>query len=240
MKIIVLIILCVIGYAVFETVRVRALVTTSAQLVAQAMRYERETEGPRILVIGDSTAAGVGAASPEESVPGRVGSFLEASVENHAVSGAVVSEIMAQFKDAKEEAYDLILIQGGANDIIQLLPLETTVMQMEALLSHARTKSDRVVLLTAGKVGDAPLFPRIAAPYFTHRAAWLREEFIRISEERGVNYVDLFSAADVFKTDTSRYYAPDFFHPSGNGYEVWFIEAQKIIEEEWPEIVHAK
>lgn len=240
--ILILIVLTVFVYIAFEAIRVRGLITMSSRLVTDAERYERtpETGRPRILVVGDSTGAGVGADAPEHSVPGRIARLLDATVENRAVSGAVVREIALQFAEAREVRYDLILIQGGANDIIQLYPLGETVTEMQALLEAAQKKSDRVILITAGKVGDAPLFPRVVAPYFTHRAALLRTEFMRISAETGAHYVDLFSAADVFKSDPTHFYAADFFHPSGNGYEVWAREASQIIVKEWPDLVHAE
>ena len=59
-----------------------------------------------MLVLGDSTAVGIGAMRPEESVAGRVSNFLNADrVENYAVSGAVTNDLNEQMKNAALPKY---------------------------------------------------------------------------------------------------------------------------------------
>jgi lysophospholipase L1-like esterase len=224
-------------YAVYEYVRISGLLRESGNLVRSAVPYARADGARTMLVLGDSTAVGVGGA-PEESVPARVSRLIDASVENYAESGAKTSELAEQRARAKRERYDLILIQAGANDVIGVARLDDAAADMKTHVRAARSMSDRVILLTSGKVGDAPLFPAIARSFFTRRAAELREAFTTLARREGAEYVDLFSATDVFKTDYARFYAPDRFHPSGEGYRVWFEEVRKTIQYAWPELIH--
>ncbi len=44
-------------------------------------------------------------------------------------------------------------------------------------------------------------------------------------------YVDLFRERkdEIFNTDIPRYYAPDLFHPSGDGYGVWYSSLKALL-----------
>ena len=240
MKMLVLVVLLVlISYIAYECVRISKLVAKSRALVESSRSFQRTDGTFSMLVIGDSTAVGVGGA-PNDSLAAIVSTLIDASVQNLSKSGAVVADARSQLAAGERDRYDLILIQVGANNIIRLGSLQTASDGMDVLLQEARKHSDRVILLTSGKVGDAPLFPAFARFYFTKRAENLRESFMKLAEKHDVQYVDLFSAADVFKTDPAKYYASDKFHPSGEGYRVWFEEVRKTIEKNWPELEHAE
>lgn len=224
-------------YVAYEYIRISGLLRESGNLVRHAVPYTRVDGARTMLVLGDSTAVGVGGGR-EESVPARVGRLIDASVENYAESGAKTAKLAEQLTRAKRERYDLILIQAGANDVIGLARLDDVAAEMKTPMHAARKMSDRVILLTSGKVGDAPLFPVIAQSFFTGRASGLREAFMALARTEGVQYVDLFSSTDILKTDYARFYAPDRFHPSGEGYRVWFDEVRTVIQEQWPELIH--
>lgn len=226
-----------IAYGAYEVARIRGLIAKSRLLVETSKPFARAEGTSSILVIGDSTAVGVGA-SLTESVPARLANRMNASVENHAHSGATIADIERQLNEVRRDQYDLVLIQGGANDIVGAGSLEETANGLRRILDVTGRKTNRTVILTSGKVGDAPLFPWFVRRYFTNRAAVLRERFSHIAADRGAAYVDLFSAADVFKTDHSRYYASDLFHPSGEGYRIWFEEVEQTIQNRWPELFY--
>ena len=120
-----LVLLIVVVYVGYEYFRIQNLIQVSAGLVAEVRPYENATGTVSVLVLGDSTAVGVGSPS-DESVAGRLGEYLHASVENHAVSGAVTADLPGQIAKAQKQHYDLILIQIGANDIIRFHSPATT------------------------------------------------------------------------------------------------------------------
>lgn len=235
MKILVLIVAL---YVAYEAARVGYLAYVSSGLVAEAQRFERSGGAREILVIGDSTAVGVGAASAEVSVAGRLAGAHDFSVENHAVSGAVVADLAAQLALASRDRYDLILIQAGANDVIQLHHLDAANTEMRSVLKDVHKRSDRVVLLTAGKIGEAPIFPWFIRSLMTGRAKELRDMLSATAREEGVAYVDLYNIPDPFASDPRRYYAPDGLHLTGDGYGFWEDEVVKTIEGAWPGFLH--
>lgn len=225
-----------LAYAGFETIRIFRLVKISARLVAQNTPFSKETGGQSLLVLGDSTAAGVGSV-PEGTVAARISDVLDMSVENHARSGAKVADILTQLSSAQREKYDLTLIQIGANDIIRFTNLGDLQDSLSRALEEVRAHSNRVVVLTAGKVGEAPFFPRMLGWIWTMRAAQVREVFIAETEKHGVLYIDLFSAPDPFSEDPGTYYAPDGLHLRADGYQYWYTETLRAMQARWPDIV---
>jgi lysophospholipase L1-like esterase len=240
MKIIVtLILVSIVVYVGYEYVRIEGLISKTKVLIANTSAYSSDVGSNTLLVIGDSTAVGVGASSPKDSLPALVGNYIGASVENHAVSGAVTSDMEAQLHEAQQSRYDMILIQVGANDIVGIDSLDAVNNQMQTLLADAQGYSSDVVLITAGRVGDAPIFPIIIKPYLNSRAAELRSLFAASAASSGALYVDLSGAAsDPFDNDPSKYYAADMFHPSSAGYALWFASAKDAISVQWPNLVY--
>src|SRR5262245_45994125 len=85
---------------------------------------DRHGAGRRIVWLGDSTAAGVGASSSSGALPSQVADGLGTSgtsVTNLAVSGARVADVLAdQVPKVAGVRPDLVLISVGANDTIHL------------------------------------------------------------------------------------------------------------------------
>ncbi len=192
-------------------------------VVAQAVPYSRSEapNGKALLIVGDSTAYGVGAETPEVSTAGRVGQVLGASVENHARSGGKTREVLVQLNKAQKEHYDVIVIQVGANDITHFSNSTQTQAELARALKRAKELAPTVVLITCGDIGNAPLWPWPLGHLYTYRAQVFREKFMATAEEHGVSYVDLFTKPDVYGTDPARYYSSDGLHLSGEGYGVW-------------------
>ncbi len=188
-----------------------------------------------ILVLGDSLAVGVGA-PPQKTIAALLGTALQANVENVAVSGAQTRDLAGQMERASRDRYDLILIQIGANDVIRLKSLKEAERNMSALLARAQSASDRVVFLTAGNIGDAPLWPWPLSSLYTVRTLNLREKFMALGESYDALYVDIYAHGNLFASDPARYYAVDNLHLSEEGYLKWFEIIDTEIRARWPEI----
>ncbi len=222
-------------YILYEAARVLYLFHTGVQLAKQAQPFSRAEGTFSVLVLGDSTAVGVGASDAASTTAGKLSEYLNASIENRAVSGAITSDIPKQIAGAKKEIYDLVLIQVGANDVIRRHPVVDTAEQLKDVLSLAHKRSSRVVLLTAGDIGDAPIFPRLLAPIVSERSGEMRRAFMARAEESGAAYVDLM-AAKKFQGTKGEFYARDGLHLSNAGYGFWFEEIRKTILSKWPEL----
>lgn len=183
-----------------------------------------------LLVLGDSTGVGVGAATPEESVAGRLASSIQATyVENRAVSGAVVADLSAQIAHASLEHYDLVLIQIGGNDITHFHDAEKTTNALELIVQDAVSRSDATILIAAGNVGAAIILPPPIRPFYTKLNLQYHAAFAAMAERAGAVYVNLYRPPreDPFVRDPYTYLAADGFHPSSAGYGIWFDALEK-------------
>jgi lysophospholipase L1-like esterase len=128
-------------------------------------------------------------------------------------------------------SYSFIVLQIGANDILQNRALVDIEEDLRGLLRFSRERSPHVFLMTAGNVGAARAFVRNSAPnpILEARTRAVRNLFLRVAEEEQAVYVDLFEepATDVFLKEPKQYLAFDGLHPSAHGYMLWY---RKLIE----------
>jgi lysophospholipase L1-like esterase len=181
-----------------------------------------------MLVLGDSTAVGVGATS-STNVPGRLAEHLHASVENYAKSGAKVGWLTEQRMRAKRAHYDTTLVQIGANDVVSTGNLTVAAAVFEKELAALTKMSGRVIVLTAGDIGDSGVFIRPLGAVISYRTRVLREYFKKTCEKYGAVYVDIYAEPNVLARDPGRYYAADNFHLSSEGYGYWYEITKKYI-----------
>ncbi len=237
MLILLLILLAIsISYFAYVAARISAALIAGAALVLESKPFKRESGKHTILVLGDSTAVGVGSPS-ELSMPGRLSVLMDGAVENRAHSGAKTKHVSLQLSNASRGHYDLILIQVGANDVIWFASLAKASAALVEVLHKARALSDKVVLLTAGDIGDAPVFAWPLNNIISRRTRYLRQRFMAIASQEGVVYADIFARQSPFHLDTTRYYSPDGLHLTGDGYGFWFDIVKEYVDKNWPELV---
>lgn len=194
-------------------------------MAARTAAFERDAGecAPAVLAVGDSLAVGVGAARPQDSVPGRLAATLpHVTVHNRARSGARLADLEAQLLAAPRERYDAMLVAAGANDVIRGTSLHAAVDRLARFLAAARSRAGLVVLLTSANVGGAPMLPWLLRRIFTARSRRLRDLAGIACAASGAYFVDLFAepARDVFARDPSRYFGADGLHPSSESYRV--------------------
>lgn len=229
MKLLVLVLVVVIGYALFVSVRLLEARRVGHEAVAQAVAFQRIEGSKRVLIVGDSTAVGVGASNPEKSTAGLLAAdFPSVSVENRAVSGAKLRDVVGQLA-ATAGTYDLVLIQAGANDVLYFSSDAAMKQGVTNLFAEARKKSDTVVVLTAGNIGLAPVIPWPFGYYISARTRYMRELMQNEAAKVNAHYVDLYKerGSDPFENDVARYYAPDRLHLSDDGYAYWYSEIRR-------------
>lgn len=235
-KIILLILAIITLIVIFDVVQTSRLIAIGVEQTVRTRAFERRLENPEFhfLVVGDSSAVGVGAEPLEGSVAGRLAAdFPTADIQNIAVSGSKVKDAIDQLESlSKNERYDLILIQIGGNDIVRGTSYAGLEKDFPRLIELAKQHSNNVVQLTSGNVGTSKLLPFGTRWYFTIRTKKVRELFMHINAEQGTHYVDLFrdKANDPYAQNPKKYYSPDFFHPSADGYGDWYAFIGPIVK----------
>jgi lysophospholipase L1-like esterase len=224
--------LIVLG-AACSLLRVYYQIRVSQKIVVQTVSFDNlsQDKSSTLLVLGDSTAYGVGASRKEESIPALFAGLVHATyVENLGVSGARVADLPAQRKKARLEQYDFILVQIGGNDVVARHNPQITAKELEGVLSNL-PKYKKLVVQMCGDVGVAPLLPWYVRPYYTKKTLAFHVTFEEAVTKAGGTYINLYlpKEEDPFYQEPKIYFAEDGFHPSGRGYAVWF----QTLQEQW-------
>jgi lysophospholipase L1-like esterase len=234
-KFILLILAIIILIVVYDVINTRRLITLGVKQTEKTKAFERRLDNPeyKFLIVGDSSAVGVGALPAEGSIAGRLAAdFPAADIQSLAVSGSKVADAIKQLESLPSQArYDLILIQIGGNDIVRRTPYSKLKEDFPRVLELAKQHSGNVVQLTSGNVGTSKLLPFGTRWYFTLRTKKVREIFMRINAEQGTHYIDLLRkrSDDPYAQDPQKYYSPDFFHPSAEGYGDWYAFVKPVV-----------
>ncbi len=174
-------------------------------------------DGPLWVVLGDSTAQGLGAPSPDLGYVGLVLATLRRQtgqpwrVLNLSASGALIRDVLDAQLPALPVRPDLVTCGVGMNDILYTAPGKL-FGDMRSLIS---TVPDGTVLLDLPvPSGVWGVIGRASVPYVTrinrllYEAAALRGLAVaRVSEH--------------FAPPWGGKFASDYFHPSQDGYQDW-------------------
>lgn len=203
--------------------------TVDAQPAPPADRSLIAGSGPELtyVVLGDSTAAGVGATYERGiavSTARELGATHRVTLHNLAVSGARLDDVRRlQLPAAEALRPDLVLLAAGANDVTHLTFVRSMRADLRAIVQRLRAANPNVVIVITGSpdMGAPPRVPRLLRGLAAARTRAVnrmfdaeagREHlfFARIAEETGPR----------FRSDHSLF-ADDRFHPNDRGYATW-------------------
>jgi lysophospholipase L1-like esterase len=197
-------------------------------LPAAAKPWSGTVAGPdplRLLVLGDSTAVGVGAKTQNEALAGNLArelrSRLGRGVEWRAVgrSGDTAAELIRDFlPEATAESYDFVFLSIGTNDSIQVRSRGSFVRDIRTLVSALRAANPDAPIL----MSSLPAFRN-----FHHLPEPLRRTLDRHARslEAGARAaladfpnVTMSAPPPPYPAD---FFAADQYHPSAAGYRDW-------------------
>lgn len=184
----------------------------------------------RVLITGDSAAAGVGAASQEEALSGelvaRLGETVGVEWRVIARTGLTTGATIRMLEKEPDDIFDVALVSLGVNDVTGRRSPEYFRERQEALLELlARRFSVRHVLLTS--VPPMHCFP--ALPFPLRQVMGLRarklDDVLRDIAARHdwVTHLDMGRDADPADM------ASDGFHPGPTAYAEWARAASRTL-----------
>lgn len=214
----------VAGTAIVLAVEIQ-LARSGGRLPERELALDRSGAGKRLVWLGDSTAAGVGASNAAGALPSRVADGLDpagVSVAVLAVSGARVADVLAdQVPKVAAARPALVLISVGSNDAIHLTRRGTFRRTYENVV-RALPDGVPVVLLGVPDMGSIPRFAQPLRAVAGWRGRNLDAEVRRVAGVTGARYADIAGrTGPPFRRDPDRYFAADDFHPSDAGYGLW-------------------
>ena len=209
-------------------------------LIARISPFERVIEGaPTILVIGDSTAYGTGVRRSEESLAGLIAAdWPDYSVRTRAGNGwnsAVVRQRLPELVTENEQ-YAAVVVQIGANDIIQDRPLTESQADVRIIFKTLQHYTDHIVWLHSGDIGGALRFSGSQADVLSERTWRFRAMAQELAKDYGVTYVDLWrdAADDPIRLHPDRYIAIDGLHLTAAGYAHWYEKVRTALQTQLP------
>ncbi|MBC6446903.1 GDSL-type esterase/lipase family protein [Actinokineospora xionganensis] len=175
----------------------------------------------RLAVLGESTAAGVGARTHDVGLAGRLAAALAG--RGHAVSWQVSARIGADAHVTRTELApaldpaDVVVVVLGVNDVIEFHTAARWTRDLLRLLIDLRARHGRTVLAGVPPMARFPALPRPLRSVLGLRAAELDAAAARIARRvPGVAHVPL--PHELIDGDL---FCVDRFHPSESGYALW-------------------
>ncbi|MGG5259494.1 SGNH/GDSL hydrolase family protein [Phycicoccus avicenniae] len=180
-----------------------------------------------IVVIGDSSAAGMGADHPHETVGAIVANGVSAltgravRLTNRAVVGAESGDLERQLANALEDVMrpDVVLVMVGANDVTHRIERAAAVRHLEQTVRRVRALGSEVVVGTCPDLGT---IEPIRQPLRSLMKRWSRDlaaaQTVAVVEAGGrtVSLGDLLGPE--FAASPREMFSSDQFHPSAAGY----------------------
>ena len=179
----------------------------------------------RLAVLGDSSAAGLGA-----EVPGHLPGVLVArglaeeserpvQLYTYAVSGSTSRDLAPQVELALSSSPDVVLIVIGANDVTQRLHPQTAAGLLGEAVRRLRAEGVAVVVGTCPDLGVVRPIPqplRGFARTWSRTLARLQRAAVQRAGGRAVPLADLLASEFLTRAE---FFSRDQFHPSDAGYQ---------------------
>lgn len=189
-------------------------------------------QGPllRILFVGDSAAAGVGAQSQEESLSGQLVNRLSQcnTVEWRvmAVTGLDSPGLANWLEASPALPFDVVLLSIGVNDVTGLMS-PTSWVRWQSQLASVINHLFEPALLIHSAVPPMHAFTALPQPLRWFFGRWAREFNLRLTDSLSGNAQRTVHAP--FMQDTPNGLASDDFHPGPIGYAVWAESLSQLI-----------
>lgn len=188
-----------------------------------------------LMVIGDSSAAGVGCAAQNEGLAQNLAINLQAHFINnaaqqnyraihwslHAKPGDSSFDLLRRLFIIPAQSVEVMVICIGVNDVTK----NTTIKQWQQNIGEIITISQRklgsrfIVFSGLPSMDDMPALPVPLNQLLGHKARQLDEKLKQICEN--TNGVYYFSPKLTDNQKLSAMFASDGFHPSSSAYQVW-------------------
>ena len=219
-----------------------AIIPTGPVLFVQAKRLRRDTpllpdaaqpwtgdvsgDDPQtLLVLGDSTAAGVGAPTQDEALPGNLARGLSVrtgrGIRWRALgeNGATARDLVERYlDDATEMSYDFVFVTIGANDALGIRSRRAFTKDMRTILERLRAASPDAMIL----VSSLPAFTRFELlPNPLRWNLYLHSMSLEDAARSVVAGMPGIHMSPPPPPYTEDFFASDLFHPSASGYRDW-------------------
>lgn len=192
----------------------------------------------RLLILGDSAAAGVGVQTQQQALSGQLTQNLSKQYEVEwqliAESGrTTLSTIELLQSEAQQRQFDIVLISLGVNDVTSLVRRKVwqqQCMQLTELIEQLFGNPE-IIWSDLPLMGKFTALPQPLRWIVGKRRNQMRQSLVKWIARQ--NNVELLSFPDIFSNGATKiedWIAEDGFHPGEKVYALWGkLAAEKII-----------
>jgi len=205
------VVLALAAYGLFVLTSVNRFATYWAGQNQQSLDENSYT----LVALGDSTAQGIGATSPQKGFVGQVAKKLSADkpvqIYNYSKSGAVAADVVGQVSgNDKISRADAIIIAVGPNDMTQNVSKANYLKNYQQIL--AKLPAEKVVIATIPPLERSSISDATVQEW--------NQDLEKLAAKNKVKVAQVYQAIKPRSRDP-RIYSIDLFHPSNIGYGLW-------------------
>jgi len=207
----------VLPFLIFQAIRIRKM---RALPPAISENLVLGNGNRKLLILGESTAAGVGASTPEFTLAGHLFQHFgpDFQVKNLGKNGLRIGQVTPHFAEelnSIQGTFEGIFLFLGANDCFKLTNPKSFRIELEKLilLLKERFSPNWIYLADIPPVQLFPAFTKPLQYFLNSQRAFLQKEMISISQNQKDILFDKITL-DI----NSDFFASDLIHPSDAGY----------------------
>lgn len=222
-----------------------ALLATGCATAPDAAPFRNPSREPRpfgsgghpltYVVLGDSTAAGQGAAYDDGIAVGTARELARhrpVSLINLGVSGARLADVERdQLAAAARVKPDVVLLAAAANDVTHLTPIGSMERSLRAIVAGLRAANPNAVIVVTGPpdMSTPPRVPRLLRGIAGWRTRRVNAMVRRVAGELSLTFAPIAEeTGPLFARDRTLFDA-DRFHPNARGYAAWIAVLNRAL-----------
>lgn len=185
----------------------------------------------RVLVLGDSSAAGVGVSSQDNALAGQLAEQLSGQYQVTwqllAQTGITSAQLLKQLQDAAPQTYDCAVLAIGVNDVTARTTDRLWLTQLQSLREtlNAAFNVQHVFISAIPPMQYFTALPWPLSGYLGRRAQRLNRLTAELAEQScGLTFMPIDLGAD------PQMLAADGFHPSADAYTLWAEQVADLIK----------
>jgi lysophospholipase L1-like esterase len=186
-------------------------------------------EGKRVklLIIGDSAAAGVGVDEQKDALSGQLVHYLASN--NKAVDWRLIAktgftsvDLIEELTLLTEEPFDYVVISIGVNDVTHLTSASRWTVNIKIIIDLLNTKFGRpnIIITSVPPMQQFSSIPNPLRWLLGQRATYLNNLLANLTKDKEFYTLLTFDFPFV-----AEYLAKDGFHPSKLSYNIWAKQA---------------
>lgn len=189
----------------------------------------------RLLILGDSSAAGVGASTQDDALSGQVVQRLSSNYavtwQLHAVTGATTKDRIALLETLPQQEFDIVITALGVNDVTRVTPARIWRKRQARMLDLLTQKfgAKHIFLTGLPPMGLFPLLPQPLAWVLGAQA----NRFDHILADLSAHIPAAHHVRVDYPLDPELS-ASDGYHPTPRAYALWADHMVDEIRRHWP------